>query len=434
MFVVNIFLVWYTLEVKYFIIFKEEIKMKNLAKAGICALALTAAFSFAGADSVFETDTGANYDVDFSGLSEDEVASITKIVAEISCTSNYLNGSVGGNVDGSWTATTQQEISADSGAASGSFTWEFSGSLVNIDDDGNLAPFAQVQIWWINPIYDEDGNAGDNGVATIDSLKMYDKDGNVVKELPAQPVVAEVGEKISADNNYSISSEVYGAAASADLDLYFSSDVWNDWCQGLIVVEANDTTTYYLLKGASANWNLTIAEDEDGNKTVVPYAADATVGKGETAVDNFVVVDITGAGQEQTVSVDLANAENWKITFYSPAWNNSDGTADDIDGTSQDLSANTEPYVYAVNKITVNPATASSTPSEETPAANDSVTTPSDAEADNNANNDNNSSDDSTGASTTTSPKTGDATPVAAIAILAVVALAGVVVTKKARA
>jgi hypothetical protein len=408
--------------------------MKNLAKAGICALALTAAFSFAGAESVTQ-----HYDSAENGYSDEGTIKIgvDDLIADgatsVTITFDFSNGSWGGGCVG-YNAT-----AADGKASWTSPEWKNEGTTevtVNVADlwvneeDPTDVQSIQIQNWW----------------GSVDPTIGID----VVITYPDAPVATEVGEEITADNNYSISSEDYGAASSADLDLYFSKDVWNDWCQGLIVVEADDVTTYYLLKGAQANWNLTIAEDEDGNKTVVPSATDATIAKDETAVENFVIVDIAGAGQEQTVSVDLANAENWKITFYSPAWNNGDGTAEDIDGTSQDLSGYAENYVYGVNKITVNPADASSEPSVETPSTNDSVATPSDADAaddnnaDNNADNssndgsisDNNNTDGNTagaGTSTTSSPKTGDATPVAAMAILAVVSLAGVVITKKAR-
>jgi hypothetical protein len=163
----------------------------------------------------------------------------------------------------------------------------------------------------------------------------------------------EFNEYITADNNFSISSQDYGNAPIADLSLYFSSDAWNEWCQGVILVETDDVITYYLLKGKQANWNCTIYEDEDDNQIVIPCAEDASLGKNQTSVEHYVVVDVAGAGKDQTVTVDLANANNWRITFYSLAWSNFDGTADDLDGTSMDLSSYSDPFVYAFKGMTL---------------------------------------------------------------------------------
>ena len=42
-------------------------------------------------------------------------------------------------------------------------------------------PYMEIQLWWINPFYDEQGNATDKeGTATIDAITLYDASGNVV--------------------------------------------------------------------------------------------------------------------------------------------------------------------------------------------------------------------------------------------------------------
>ena len=92
------------------------------------------------------------YEIDFSGLTEEQVGSITKIVADVTLTSDYVNGCIGGNVGGAWSGGDQLELSG-----SGSFTRTFTaGDLVAKDDDGNLAPVVQVQFWWVNPVPEEE--------------------------------------------------------------------------------------------------------------------------------------------------------------------------------------------------------------------------------------------------------------------------------------
>lgn len=148
-----------------------------LATAMTAALACTAF-----ADDALLTKTGNDssaekYVVDFSGLSEDQVASITKIVADITVDSEFCNGTIGANVDGAWASMNPQ---GEINGASGQFVWEPGGSLVAYDDDGNFAPYAEVQLWWVNPIYDEDGNETGAGTATVTAVTLYDADGNVV--------------------------------------------------------------------------------------------------------------------------------------------------------------------------------------------------------------------------------------------------------------
>ena len=42
-------------------------------------------------------------------------------------------------------------------------------------------PYMEVQLWWVNPFYDEQGNETDKeGTATIDAITLYDASGNVV--------------------------------------------------------------------------------------------------------------------------------------------------------------------------------------------------------------------------------------------------------------
>ncbi len=160
--------------------------------AGVVASALAvstmavAAFADALMTKTGNESSAELYDVDFTGLTEEQVSSITKIEAKVSVTTDMVNGCIGYNnaADGKWTAV-NNETKGDAPASS---TWvaEFeAGALAAKDEDGALAPFAQVQFWWVNPSYDEDGNEGDPGTATLESVTLYDAAGNVVAPAAA---------------------------------------------------------------------------------------------------------------------------------------------------------------------------------------------------------------------------------------------------------
>ncbi len=159
-----------------------------MKKFGTLALAtaLTAALACtAFADDALLTKTGNDssaekYEVDLSSLTEEQLESVTQAVADVTVDSGYCNGTIGANLGGAWSSMNPQgEVSGD-GETSGQFVWDIDGSLVSYDDDGNLAPYMEVQLWWVNPMYDEDGNEGDAGTATLTAVTLYDADGNVV--------------------------------------------------------------------------------------------------------------------------------------------------------------------------------------------------------------------------------------------------------------
>ena len=129
----------------------------------------------------FESGIGLVYIIDMSDLTVDEVDSIVKIVADITVDSGYCNGILCGYVDGEWACMINKgEISGD-GKTSGQFVWEFDGSLVGYDEDGNFYPYAEAQLWRVAPFYDEDENEIGDGTAILTAVTLYDADGNVVK-------------------------------------------------------------------------------------------------------------------------------------------------------------------------------------------------------------------------------------------------------------
>ena len=161
-------------------------KMKKLIAGLVASAMAVGAMAVAASAADLMTKTGntegsANYDVSFEGLTDEQINSITKIEAEISVTTNFMNGCIGYNDAASgWTAV-NQELNEEAGPVDGKWVLEVTaGSFAALAEDGSIAPFAQIQFWWINPAYDEDGNEGDPGVATLKSVTLYDANGNVV--------------------------------------------------------------------------------------------------------------------------------------------------------------------------------------------------------------------------------------------------------------
>ena len=148
----------------------KKLNVLALTGAMVAAMSMTA-FADGLMSKTGNAESATKYTVDFSGLTEEQVASITKITADVTLDSDYVNGAIGGNVDGAWAAP-QVELSG-----SGQFVWEPAGSLVAKDDAGNLAPYAEVQFWWVNNI---NGDESTPGTATLTAVTFYDKDGNVV--------------------------------------------------------------------------------------------------------------------------------------------------------------------------------------------------------------------------------------------------------------
>ena len=141
----------------------KKLNVLALAGAMVAAMSMTA-FADGLMSKTGNAESATKYTVDFSGLTEEQVASITKITADVTLDSDYVNGAIGGNVDGAWAAP-QAELTG-----SGQFVWEPAGSLV-------AKEYAEVQFWWVNNI---NGDESTPGTATLTAVTFYDKDGNVV--------------------------------------------------------------------------------------------------------------------------------------------------------------------------------------------------------------------------------------------------------------
>ena len=155
----------------------EEIVMKMtkiLASVSACALAASMLVVNAFAADPLATKTGnaesaVKYVVDFTNI---DATKVDKVVVDISVDSGFCNGCIGYNVDGVWTSVdkeTPKETTKDQWIVD-----SLNGAL-------GAEPYMEIQLWWINPFYDEQGNATDKeGTATIDAVTLYDASGNVV--------------------------------------------------------------------------------------------------------------------------------------------------------------------------------------------------------------------------------------------------------------
>lgn len=185
--------------------------MKKIAAAVVASVMAVSTMAIAASAEALATKTGndessVNYEISFEGLTEEQVKSIVKVEADFSVTSNMVNGTIGFNKAGTWDGNTgKYEINQDTAPAKGTAVLEVAeGDFVSKDNDGNLAPHAEIQIWWVNPQYDDEGNEGDPGVAEITYVGLFDKDGNAVKEFGSRgnavtpaPTESESSEPVS---------------------------------------------------------------------------------------------------------------------------------------------------------------------------------------------------------------------------------------------
>ena len=145
-------------------------------------------------------------------------------------------------------------------------------------------------------------------------------------------------------------------------------------------------------------------------------------------VENFEWIKVA-PGEDVDLTFEIGGKATWSVTFYSLAWIKGDATVEDPDGTSQELpdkndagEAITEKYVYTIGIPVVE--------EEEKPIVDPNgdkeETTPTPTPTEKPVEKQENKA--------TESAKTGDATSVAVLSVVALLALAGVVVTKKNRA
>ncbi|MBD5081417.1 MAG: hypothetical protein HDT44_06590 [Ruminococcaceae bacterium] len=160
--------------------------MKKIVAAAVASVMAVSSMAIAASAEALMTKEGneesaVKYEIDFSGLTDDQIKSIVKIEADVSVDTNSVSGCIGYNkLEAGWTFE-NMETSDDEGPVSGTWTLEIAaGDLAAIGEDGSVSPYAEVQFWWVNPHYDEDGKEGDSGVATLEAVRLLDASGNEV--------------------------------------------------------------------------------------------------------------------------------------------------------------------------------------------------------------------------------------------------------------
>lgn len=163
-------------------------KMKRIF-AGLAAAAVACAATVMTASAAVFTKTGNGddtpkvYNVPTDGL---DLSKLDKIVANLTVDSGKVSGCIGySDANTDW-AQSAQTLSATSGQ------WVVS----NLG--GNVSGGIQIQFWWVNPFYDAEGNEGDPGTATVESVQLLDANGNPIGAVqPAeetQPAVTDPAE------------------------------------------------------------------------------------------------------------------------------------------------------------------------------------------------------------------------------------------------
>lgn len=236
---------------------------------------------------------------------------------------------------------------------------------------------------------------------------------------PEEPIYVDATKNFKDDGKDDISG-----IGKYTVPLHFSKDIWNDWCPAVVKLTKDGVDTYYVFAGKEVGWDITVEYDEnDKSALIIPAKGDVASYKGDVpAVNVGDWVDVK-AGESLSYDFPIDGAVDWSITFYSPAWGdgatmgNFDGEAKELPTTAEDGTAYTEVFVYAIGNLpdtsAVEPA-----PNGDTPATDDKKA--DDKKADTKTD--------------STSPKTADGTSVAILSLVSILALAGVVVTKKNRA
>ena len=180
-------------------------KIKSMIAAlAASAIAVTTMAVSASAALFSKTGNGQEkYNVDIKDI---DASKIDKIVAEVTCDTEYLKGTFGFN------DTSNSDQWASHGATEDSDGNHFFESKVNAGEaltatwelsgiEGKVAAqdVIEIQFWWINPHYNADGSEGDKGTATIESVKLLDKDGNELTAKAAETTTEAPATTTAAD-------------------------------------------------------------------------------------------------------------------------------------------------------------------------------------------------------------------------------------------
>ena len=127
-----------------------------------------------------EVPANPGYQLNISQTYEDdiEISDVARVEVDISSDTGYVGGNLSGNlVEGGWSQQPDFEVTTITGEGVETIVWEPGEELNGI----------LLQIYWINPIYAEDGETVEGaGTATISAIRLLDADGNDLLAAPAE--------------------------------------------------------------------------------------------------------------------------------------------------------------------------------------------------------------------------------------------------------
>lgn len=396
-------------------------KIRKLIAGAVAAAMSLTAIAVGTSAALYEDELAANgaptnNAYKLAGAEGVDYSKVAKIEAVVT-TTDYVNGTIGVSANSEWITPGQLEATA------GTSTWVLDG-LTGIDgtlEDGTLKEdVVQVQFWWLNA-----------GSFSLDSLKLFDADGNVLQEAGVDVAAPADTDAPTTD----VPAVTYHAG------IFFQTDSW---------MYRNDLTSNKVSEGAieAPDYKVTDVEiTADGTYTVevsgipadksfhslglytdIPGADEANMGKVkiisvETDGADSGFKEGTTVGYEdkadQLLKINLINEWNDDVKD-SPAIENKGYSSIKITFTVEGL------FEAPSTEAPSTEAPATEAPSTEAPATEAPATEAPSTEA---------PATSAAGDTNTTTPDKGNADTgvegVAVVAGLAVVATLGVVIAKK---
>ncbi len=389
---------------------------KLIAGVAAAAMSLTA-IAVGTSAALYEDELAANgaptnNAYKLAGAEGVDYSKVAKIEAVVT-TTDYVNGTIGVSANSEWTTPGQLEATA------GTSTWVLDG-LTGIDgtlEDGTLKEdVVQVQFWWLNA-----------GSFSLDSLKLFDAEGNVLQEAGvdvAVPTTPDDSAAYNVDVQMAVQDNVTWATQTSEKVSITKNGDYTFKLDGLSIDPATMTVLYikdaYAIEqgdGLAADYKSDFAADAKLTYSLKINGADVAIGDGMPA------------------SLAEAEKEVFDFAFYN-TWADSYITLPTDTITSVELTvsvgggSSTENPPATEAPSTEAPATeapATEAPATEAPATEAPTTEAAESEAP--------ATSEVAGDTNTTTPDKGNADTgvegVAVVAGIAVVAALGVVIAKK---
>lgn len=393
-------------------------KIRKLIAGAVAAAMSLTAIAVGTSAALYEDELAANgaptnNAYKLAGAEGVDYSKVAKIEAVVT-TTDYVNGTIGVSANSEWTTPGQLEATA------GTSTWVLDG-LTGIDgtlEDGTLKEdVVQVQFWWLNA-----------GSFSLDSLKLFDAEGNVLQEAGvdvAVPTTPDDSASYNVEAQMAVQDNVTWATQTSDKVSITKNGDYTFKLDGLSIDPATLTVLYikdaYALEqgdGLAADYKSDFAADAKLTYSLKINGADVAIDAGMPAaladLDNTNVFDFcffnTWATSYITLPTDTITSIELTVSVGSGS---SSENPPATEAPSTEAPATEAPTTEA-------PATEAPTTEAPTTEAAESEAPATSAVA---------------GDTNTTTPDKGNADTgvegVAVVAGIAVVAALGVVIAKK---